>query len=133
MVRLIRALITMAVLGASMSSGAYANESACAVIARTADGFVAMRAGPSANSAMIGRFSPGQVLFVVTSAGWPGWARVDYILKTEGGQLVSTEVAQGYVNEHLVRVTLCENVESPWLSGRSVRGRLAGKIRRPTA
>src|ERR1700722_8036839 len=107
MVRLIRALVITAAFGASMSGGAYANESGCAVVARTADGFVAMRAGPSANSAMIRRFSPGQVLLVVTSGGWPGWARVDQILKTDSGQSVRKEV-DGYINQRLLQFVECE-------------------------
>jgi hypothetical protein len=100
------------IIGGCLASAAFtqanAISSGCAVVIKTPDGFVAMRARPTVNSPIVQKFAAGQLLGVAWSVGWRGWARVDYVMRLEGGRLISTELpGDGYISGELVTTVDC--------------------------
>jgi hypothetical protein len=90
-----------------ISARAQSSESACAVVLYVSDGFVAVRQGPSAATAMIEKIFPGQVVGVTASAATPGWVRLDVMFKPGLGKLLPLKEMDGWVNGNLVRPIDC--------------------------
>lgn len=92
----------------SLPTRLHAVESGCAIVLPTSDKFVAIRSGPSANSAMVEKLSAGQIVRFATSGSFPrGWFRVDSILKIENGKLTTVRDVDGWANERLLQMIEC--------------------------
>ena len=57
-----KTLISAAVITLALSGPAHATASGCAVVLRTPDGFLNVRAGPSMKAPVVGKFRPGDLI-----------------------------------------------------------------------
>jgi hypothetical protein len=110
MVRIVGTIIgTLTLLLTNCCIGS-ATESACAVVLYFSDGFVAVRQGPTASSAIIDKVFPGQIIGISSAPGWSAgaWVRVDILFKVGGdGKLVPVRDIHGWSNGRLLRVIDC--------------------------
>jgi len=107
MCRIFGFILGAVTLALAMCARAHATESACAVVLHVSDGFVAVRQGPSAATAMIDKIKPGQLVGITAIPAIKGWVRLDVLFKIDTGKLTPLKDMNGWVNENLVRPIDC--------------------------
>jgi hypothetical protein len=81
----------------------------CAVVKKTADNFVALRASKSANATLVTKLQPYEILVVtVSDCESPNWQAVDCVPRLDGDcYQPSKRYTSGWVNKSLIKLTAC--------------------------
>ena len=81
----------------------------CAVVKKTPDNFVTLRAGRSATAAVVTKLQPYEILVVtVSDCELPTWQEVDCVPRLDGECYgPSKQYTRGWVIKKLINVTAC--------------------------